>query len=76
MFCDGDMSLGSWIWMAVLWFGFLGLLAAVVVSVSRSRPSRSDSALDARAILDALLARGGVTVDEYRERRAILEEPR
>ena len=76
MFCDGDMTLGGWIWMTVLWLGLLGLLAAVLVSVSRSRPNRPGSDGEARAILDARLARGEITVDEYRQLRATLAETR
>jgi uncharacterized membrane protein len=76
MFCGGDMSLGGWIWMGVLWLGLFGLVAAVLVSVSRSRPDRPGSDFDALAILDARLARGEITVDEYRERRQLLAQAR
>lgn len=76
MFCDGSMTAGGWIWMGVLWIVLLGLLGAVLVSVRRSRQSRGYSEFDAGAILDARLARGEITVDEYREQRATLAETR
>jgi uncharacterized membrane protein len=76
MFCDGNMTLGGWIWMSVLWLGLFGLLAAVLVSVSKLRPNRPASDGDVRAILDALLARGEIDADEYRRRRALLAETR
>lgn len=75
MFCDG-MTAGGWIWMGAVWILLLGLLGAVLVSVSRSRPGGGLSEFDAGAILDARLATGEITVDEYREQRAVLAEPR
>lgn len=76
MFCDGSMTTGDWIWMGAFWVVLFGLLGALLVSVSRWRLGRGYSEFDAGTILDARLARGEVTVDEYREQRAILAETR
>ena len=76
MFCDGSMTTGDWIWMVGFWIVLYGLLGALLVSISRSRLGRGYSELDAGAILDARLARGEITVDEYREQRATLAETR
>lgn len=75
-----DWGAGWWIVMAVGMVIFWGLVIAGIVWLARSLPWRpvghhdGGSALD---LLDRRFAAGEMSVDEYRERRAILkgEEP-
>jgi putative membrane protein len=65
---------GGWFW---LWGGLMMLFWAVVIAVVvwfivRS-VHRSSSGSRAREILDERLARGEITVEEYRERRAHMD---
>lgn len=53
---------------------FLGLVAAVVVTLLRIR--RKPHELSAKEILDRRLAAGEITPDHYRELRALMDPPR
>ncbi|MEK7862098.1 MAG: SHOCT domain-containing protein [Chloroflexota bacterium] len=68
------------------WFGFGGLVMLLfwvfviagivwlVLTLSRSQVRSSDGPSSARRILEERLARGEIDVEEFRTRRAALEE--
>jgi putative membrane protein len=83
MYWDGGWGWGSWVAMGLMMVLFFGLLAAVVVVLSRprerrdelpaARPSAPPPAEDqALRILDARFASGEIDQEEYRARRELL----
>jgi putative membrane protein len=64
---------GPWFLIFPLfWFGFIALL---FFTIGRRR-WRGPWSGGGRSVLDERFARGEITADEYRERRAVLEEGR
>lgn len=57
----------------IVFLVLLGLLVWAVVSGTRRTGPASSSASDARALLDERLARGEVSVEEYRKLREALK---
>lgn len=74
-----DWGGGWWVVMAIGMIVFWGLVIAGIVWLMRSTPWRSIGHRDGSALdlLDRRFAAGEMSVEEYRERRAILkgEEP-
>jgi putative membrane protein len=63
----------AWLWMTVMMVVFWGAVVGIVVAVVR-RPGRYVTrSSDARDILDARFARGEIDVDEYEQRRNVLD---
>jgi putative membrane protein len=80
---DGHMSGGWWIVMMVGMILFWALVVVALVWLIRSGPelfgARSDEREQARPdaleILERRLAEGEISVEEYKERRAVLTGP-
>ncbi len=73
-----DMNGGWWI---VMMIGVLLFWALVIVGIvwlvrefGGSRSARSDPESDPLAVLDRRFAEGGITADDYRERRNVLTD--
>ncbi|MBI4258953.1 MAG: SHOCT domain-containing protein [Actinobacteria bacterium] len=68
---------GLWGWLAMLlfWGGLVLLIVYAIRSPSVDRSRREDQPSTGRRVLDERLARGEISVDEYRERREVLEAP-
>ena len=65
---------GPWFLLFPLfWFGFLALL---FFAIGRRRWRGPWAGGGGRSVLDERYARGEISVDEYRERRTVLEEGR
>ncbi len=71
----------TWLWPAVLVVGIVVLVRGLVLlrrvparPVADSLQAPSAAPATARSLLDEQLARGEVEVDEYRRRRAVLDE--
>lgn len=64
-----QMDASSWIGMVVVWAVVIGL---VVWAVTRLFPN-GRAQVDARAVLDARLARGEIDADTYRRLRSELD---
>jgi len=70
----GDMGAGWWVLMVLGMLIFWGAVAFLVVWLVRGGVSQiTPQAESATDILDRRLASGELSVQEYRERRAILE---
>lgn len=77
---DGHMDWdgGWWVLMILGMILFWGLVIAAIVWIARESRGRWDrheadaSGTDPAAVLDRRLAEGSITIDDYRERRAIL----
>ena len=61
----------GWLFMATWWLIAAGALVWLVVAVRARGRNGGDAA--ARQLLDERFAAGEVTVEEYQERRALLE---
>jgi putative membrane protein len=64
---------GGWMWlwgtlMMLTWAVIIAAAVWLVIRVNRRDGDRSDTT-EARQILDERLARGEITLDEYRDRR-------
>lgn len=70
----GDWSAGWWVVMALMMIVFWGLLILGAVWLIRSLAGghRAIHHRDPVEVLDHRLARGEISVDEYRERRKLL----
>lgn len=63
-----------WLWMAVMMVIFWGTVVAVIVLAIVRRPTVHGSpGPTARDVLDARFARGEIDIDDYRQRRSILD---
>jgi putative membrane protein len=79
---DGHMSGGWWIVMMVGMILFWALVVVALVWLIRSGPElfgprsgeQAHTRLDALEILERRLAEGEISVEEYRERRSVLDE--
>jgi putative membrane protein len=80
---NGGTHWSLWIVMIVALLVFLGLLASVVVNITRqkeaqrsevSQPLPGTNGLDPLRILNERLARGEIEVGEYTRRRDLLQE--
>ena len=68
---DGDP--GWWLVFPILWFTlWVGVIAFAVTRFRRGGPPWAHRA--GRSALDERFARGEITADEYRERRAVMQE--
>lgn len=64
---------GMWLWMTLGLIGLVGLWALVAFAIGWVvGPRRTDAAPDALAVLDARLARGEITTEEYRRIRQLI----
>jgi len=79
---DGHMSGGWWIVMMIGMILFWALVVVALVWLIRSGPELFGSRLSERAqtrpdaleILERRLAEGEISIEEYRERRSVLDE--
>jgi putative membrane protein len=79
---DGHMSGGWWIVMMIGMILFWAFVVVAVVWLIRSGPElfgsrtgeREQTRPDALEILERRLAQGEISVEEYRERRSVLDE--
>jgi putative membrane protein len=68
-----DGGPGWWLAFPFLWFAlWVGVIAYVVTRFRRGGPPWARHA--GQSVLDERFARGDITADEYRERRAVLKE--
>jgi putative membrane protein len=58
-----------WLWGTLMMLTWVAIIAAAVWLIIRANQSDSDDTKEARRILDERLARGDITLEEYRERR-------
>ena len=69
---------GGWMMLMLLfWVFVIALIVWLVLTVARSQSqssSRDSAARGGLGILQERLARGEIDADEYRQRRAVLEE--
>lgn len=70
MYWNADGSWGAWLVMTLMMVGLWVVVAWAIVAASRA-PGSSGSAA-ARQLLDERLARGDITVEEYRSVRQAL----
>lgn len=68
----GDWGAGSWLAMVAFWALIIVLLVGVVREFAAPRPLEPPSAV---GLLERRLAAGEIGIEEYRERRAALENP-
>jgi putative membrane protein len=70
----GDWGAGWWVVMVLMMVVFWGLVIAGVVWLVRylARGAGNHRGPSAVELLDQRLARGGVSIEEYRERRRVL----
>ena len=77
---NGGWGWGAWLPMMLFMLVFLGVVVWAVVMFTRSwtsRPSDHDHVehvTDPRRILDERFARGEIDEEEYRKRKAVLQE--
>lgn len=71
----GDMGTGGWVVMALVMILFWGAIIALIVWAVRSG-TQTRSGGDPRTILDRRLAAGEITIEEYEQRRSILDGTR
>lgn len=67
----GDWGAGSWLAMIAFWALIAVLLVWAVRDFAAPRPERAPSPTD---LLERRLAAGEIGVEEYRERRAAIED--
>ncbi len=68
-----DMDGASWAWMASMMVLFWGLAIAGVVLLVKSTRHDRDRRPTAFDVLDERFARGELSIDEYEQRRAVLQ---
>lgn len=68
-----DMDGASWVWMASMMVLFWGLAIAGVVFLVRGTRHDRDRRPSAYDVLDERFARGELSVEEYEQRRAVLQ---
>jgi putative membrane protein len=75
MYWNGHMTTGGWIisilWTVIIFVLIAGAIAWLVAELSNRNPRRTDTPSEgsAREILDRRLAKGELTVEQYRELR-------
>jgi putative membrane protein len=81
MYWNGHMTTGGWIisilWTVIIFVLIAGAIAWLVAELSNRNPRRTDTSSEgsAREILDRRLAKGELTVEQYKElREAIGDE--
>ena len=70
MYWNGEWNWGAWVGMTVMMVVFWGALAWGLVSLARGQRHPSD--LTPQQILDARLARGEITIEEFKSLSAAL----
>lgn len=74
----GDMGVGGWLLMTLVWVALLGVIAWAAASLFPGRSGRADATPPERPeqILDARLARGEIDAQTYDALRAKLRTAR
>lgn len=69
---------GMWgwglLWMLVFWGALIAGVVWLVTAASSPR-ARTDGAATGRRVLDERFARGELSIEEYEERRRVLDRP-
>lgn len=68
-----DMDGLSWVWMASLTVLFWGVVIVAIVFLVRNTRETRDQQSTAFEVLDERFARGEISVEEYQQRREVLQ---